>query len=518
MAALTPTANYIDLPYGPEFHQRFDVYRHPVRDPGGNPCIIVRHPGGWATGDKRAVSKNNQDQSNNIATLCLSRIAPSDPHFDVISIETRQTVWDTPTAAATFGYNEPITRPAFFPESFNDMKLAIVSIKARASTLGIDPNKIILVGLSAGATMAWWSQLTAPLSNTNKTTLDTYGTDYSFAGGVDSRVLGVVAIATPIDFRKDGAGTEQYNTSGFQFQQVFGRMAAAQATNIPANVRAAASILAYYETKQTEWAVPTMCVMGNTPSMISGVSYTASTGVLSKTGAFSSFVAGDKVRIYSHTESFSNSGANFPIGVVEKVAVGGVYTLSGVGANSITLTTPLSAPSVAVTGASSSGAGYVLTSATLSSYVWREGDVVWITAGTNAMLSPDTAGQGAGAYHVVRKVDSTSIELATCMQRGSTTATSINFVIYPRQWAGDMTNIIVERVAAKPYTDPHDVQQYAALQTALQMTNMNHMVAFDTFDASWTNANTERVFTWMSNALSGRQNSVSLTLAGSSVQ
>lgn len=518
MAALTPTANYIDLPYGPEFHQRFDVYRHSVRDPGGNPCIIVRHPGGWGTGDKRAVSKNGQDQSNNIATQCLSQIAPNAPHFDVISIETRQTVWDSPTASATFGYDEPITRPAFFPESFSDIKLAILSIKARASQLSINPDKIILVGLSAGATMAWWSQLTAPISNVSRTTLDTYGTDYGSSGGVDSRVLGVVAIAAPIDFRKDSSGVETYNTTGFQFQQVFGRMAAAQATNIPANVRAAASILAYYENKQTRWAVPTMCVMGNTQSMISGVSYTASTGVLAKVGGFSSFVAGDKVRIYSHTEGYADSGANFPLGVVQKVAIGGIYTLSSVGANSVTLTTPLSPNNVVVTGASSGAAGYQLTSASLSSYVWNEGDVVWITAGTNAMLSPNIAGQGAGAYHVVRKVNATTIELDTCMQRGTIAASSVDFTIYPRQWAGDMTGIIVERVPAKPYADPHDVQQYGALQNALQQTNMAHMVAFDTFSASWTNENTLRVFNWMSNLLATRQNAVSLTLTGSSIQ
>lgn len=206
MAQVTPSTGYVDLRYGPDAHQRYDVARHPIRDPGGNPWILWRHGGGWNTNDKRQPFIAAQRGNALFAYLLNNKSGPNDAHFDVISYETRQAAWGTPntthTANTTLGwYSEVPTVPAFFPETFEDTQRCILAIKAASKGAGRDPNKGIIAGSSAGAVQAFWSQVVEPVTNA-RPSMDTRWTRYLDGGGFDSRVCGVLAHIMPVDFRK----------------------------------------------------------------------------------------------------------------------------------------------------------------------------------------------------------------------------------------------------------------------------------------------------------------------------
>lgn len=515
------TPNSLDLVYGPSIHHRFDHYKNPVRDIGGNPCIVIRHAGGWVSGDKRDASRAG-NIANDITWAAVQSIQASETHYDVIALETRQALWGTPTAGATIGYAEPLDRPSHFPENFEDIKLAVVAIKSQSKTLGIDPSKIVLVGLSAGATMAWWSQLTAPMVSNGRGTVDSYTSDGSTAGGYDSRVRAVVAIAVPTDFRIQPGGIENYDLTTFPFQSVFGRFANAKVPEIPAKLRAAASITAYYEAGETQWHVPTMVVAERPADVapITGCTYTASSLTFTKAGAFSNFVAGDKVRVFADSEMYENAGIGMPKGYVTTTAVAGVYAVASSTANTVVLSAPPGAVSVAITNASIPAAypgGYVLEQAGLSSYVWREGDICWITGGTGVVQSNDVSGQGAGAYRIVRKPTSTTIELDKCFQRGATAATNVNFTIFPAQFAGDLASVTVQRVPKQPYANPHEEQQYKPLVEALNKSGKAGSVSFDAYVSGWNAGNTKRVLEFLSKNISSKPEGNSITVYGSAV-
>lgn len=516
MPNITPTN--ADLVYGPSIHHRYDYYRHSVRDAGGNPCIILRHPGGWNAGDKRDASRAG-NIANDIAWGALQKLQATDMHCDVISVETRQALWNTPTAGATYGFAEPLDRPSHFPENFEDLKLAVVSIKSQAKSLGIDPQKLVLVGMSAGATMAWWSQLTAPMVANGRSSVDTYTGDASTAGGYDSRVRAVVAIAVPTDFRVQPGNIENYDLTTFPFQSVFGRFANAYVTLLPAKLRAAASVTAYYEAGETQWHVPTMVVAERPASVapITGCTYTASTLTFTKAGAFNDFVTGDSVRLFADSEAYVDAGIGLPRGYVTATAIPGVYSVASSTANTVVLNASYGPQSVVITGASSGGAGYELTAAGLSSYNWNEGDICWISGGTNVVQSNDTAGQGAGAYTVIRKIDATTIQVDKCFQRGSVAASSVNFTIFPRQFAGDLASVTVQRVPKKPYQNPHDDQQYSPLVDALRKCGLEGGVSFDAYVSGWNAANTERVLQFVKNRISEKPQGNSVTNYGSAV-
>jgi len=257
MANLIPTTQ--DTFYGPSIHQSYDVYRHSVRDPGGNPVIIYRHGGGWWSNDKRDIGVDSpQNASYRLATYLLSRTAPTDTHFDIISIESRQKSFSS--SGATFGYAQPNDMPSYFPEAWDDVKLAIVHIKQNAASLGIDPKKVVLLGNSAGATTLWWSQLTAPL----------------IVDGVDSRALAMMFEKPLVDLRIKG-GTGLYSSASVNYYDfAFGTNAGVGAypTTLPTATQNAASIAWYYETGQLQYAIPTMVLSymtdGSFPAYLQG--------------------------------------------------------------------------------------------------------------------------------------------------------------------------------------------------------------------------------------------------------
>lgn len=311
MPTLTPTT--VDAFYGNDAHQRYDHYKHPIRDPGGNPLFVYRHGGGWQTKDKRLLSIDT-DESNTLASYLLGS---QDVHFDVISINTRQARWDTPVSSAAFGYNEACDRPTYFPEAWVDYKRAILFFKLNAAQLGINPAKIIAGGSSAGACMALWSQCTPPLvtgpSNEGsgyqggqiQRATNIRQTSGNLRARMDSTTLGVWYHLGLPDFRLVGS-TETVTAS--QWYSVYGVANATAAAALSTAAREAISAIAYIE-KNTPYWVPVLAQYANTKKRFTGADYTASSGTITKTGEFSTtylnFQAGDMITAGTPTGSFT---------------------------------------------------------------------------------------------------------------------------------------------------------------------------------------------------------------------
>lgn len=280
MATLTPTT--IDAFYGPDAHQRYDHYKNPRRLPDGNPLFIYRHGGGWRIYDKRRLSPDSTDESNVIATALLGS---EDVPFDVISIETRQARWDTPISTAGFGYNEACTVPTYFPDSWNDYKRAILHIKANAQTLGINPNKIIAGGTSAGACIALWSQVTEPMRSDFlqvSSNVRTVGTNLraadalSLERGLDSRVRGVWYHTGLPDFRKFGSVE---TVTGSNWYEIYGVGNTTAHAALSAAAREAISVSSYIERGTPYW-VPTYAFYLTTRKSFANCAYDAAAGTL----------------------------------------------------------------------------------------------------------------------------------------------------------------------------------------------------------------------------------------------
>ena len=111
------------------------------------------------------------------------------PNFDVISIGTRQAAWDLPMTSSPdnddFGWQSPLLgRSMFPPHIWDEFKLAIIGIKALSEELGINPNKIIVMGTSFGADTFITLALTPPVSGTGITR---YGDTTPLCDAIDNR-------------------------------------------------------------------------------------------------------------------------------------------------------------------------------------------------------------------------------------------------------------------------------------------------------------------------------------------
>jgi acetyl esterase/lipase len=105
---------------------RYDHYR-PLGGSGPAPAVIVVHGGGWARGDPSQAAGNALHFARRgIATISISyRLAPD----------------------------------AVFPAPLDDVRHGLRHVRAHAAELGIDPDRIALLGLSAGAHLAMLAHL-----------------------------------------------------------------------------------------------------------------------------------------------------------------------------------------------------------------------------------------------------------------------------------------------------------------------------------------------------------------------
>src|SRR5262245_10913431 len=106
---------------------RYDHYR-PRRVDGPAPAIILVHGGGWVRGDPSQAAGNALHFARHgIATVSISyRLAPAHR----------------------------------FPAALDDVRHGLRHVRAHAGELGIDPDRIALMGLSAGAHLALLAHLT----------------------------------------------------------------------------------------------------------------------------------------------------------------------------------------------------------------------------------------------------------------------------------------------------------------------------------------------------------------------
>ncbi|NLU70801.1 alpha/beta hydrolase [Streptomyces sp. HNM0574] len=132
--------------YGPRERQRLVVHGAGARAPGGRPAVVLLHGGYWYQGRSRGW-------------------VPWMRHF----VEAGTVVFDVDYRS---------NAAAAWPAQRNDILRALRWIRARAGRLGVDPERLVLLGSSAGGQVA--------------AAVGTYG-----AGR--ERVAGVVALSPPLD-------------------------------------------------------------------------------------------------------------------------------------------------------------------------------------------------------------------------------------------------------------------------------------------------------------------------------
>jgi acetyl esterase/lipase len=103
------------------FALRYDHYR-PLRAGGPAPCVVVVHGGGWANGDPSQAAGNALHFARHgVATVSISyRLAPAHR----------------------------------FPAPLDDVRRGLRHVRAHADELGVDPDRLVLMGMSAGAHLA----------------------------------------------------------------------------------------------------------------------------------------------------------------------------------------------------------------------------------------------------------------------------------------------------------------------------------------------------------------------------
>lgn len=215
VANLTPTI--LDLRWGPNQHERVDILKHPTRDPAGNPVLFFRHGGGNAGGDKKQPWVSAFD----VNALFQYVSTQTSMHFDLMSVESEQSSWGTPTSLAghplsgtAYDRVEKRTRPCHYPDAFFAMPRFVQWLKTYAKgraklpalghvDLDTSPSDIIAFGDSFGANCCTLLGVTEPR----------VGTVYPDANNEfgpfqwDSTVKGIINFRGPPDYRSKGNPT-----------------------------------------------------------------------------------------------------------------------------------------------------------------------------------------------------------------------------------------------------------------------------------------------------------------------
>ena len=122
-SAQVPIPDYPDIEYarvGDSTSLKLDIYMPAIDVDGPAPAVVYIHGGGWRAGDRK-----------------VKRILfPMEREYVVISIDYR------------------LTTEAIFPAQIHDCKGAIRWVRAHAAEYGIDPERIGVLGTSAGAHLA----------------------------------------------------------------------------------------------------------------------------------------------------------------------------------------------------------------------------------------------------------------------------------------------------------------------------------------------------------------------------
>jgi len=141
---------FSDVPYAPgEGRQRLDVYL-PDKPPAtkGRPAVLIIHGGGWTKGDKAKAREIN----------FASFMVEQDYAAVSINYTLTQSLGDPP---------DPDKKGAW-PQNIYDCKSALRWMKKNAELLGIDPQRIAVMGGSAGGHLALLTGLSAKNAELNQ--------------------------------------------------------------------------------------------------------------------------------------------------------------------------------------------------------------------------------------------------------------------------------------------------------------------------------------------------------------
>lgn len=112
-----------DIAYGPHERHRFNLFRPVEAEPA--PCLLFVHDGGFVMGDKGA---------------------PGAPFYNNIG------AWAQAQGFACAAMNYRLAPEVRWPAGRADVIAMILHLASHASEYGIDPDRIVLMGHSAGAT------------------------------------------------------------------------------------------------------------------------------------------------------------------------------------------------------------------------------------------------------------------------------------------------------------------------------------------------------------------------------
>lgn len=143
---------------------RINIWKGAGDDP--QPVVLFVHGGAWESGDNN-LDRNGSEQIRALMSLRDKGVT---------------------VAAATYRFS----REAIFPAQIHDVKAAVRYLKANATTYGIDPDRIMTMGESAGAQLA----LLAAVSNGEEAMEGNIGGHPDF----DSNVIGCVDCYGMTDF------------------------------------------------------------------------------------------------------------------------------------------------------------------------------------------------------------------------------------------------------------------------------------------------------------------------------
>jgi acetyl esterase/lipase len=166
-----------EVSYGPLDEHRIAVYQ-PIRPSAGAASIVYVHGGGWVGGDELLGQLSAPGESPHLIEQLATR-----PGQTVFSVRYRL----APDPA------HPELGGSPFPAALLDVNRAVRWVKAHAAEYGIDPDRVIVYGWSAGGHLA------AMLGTTwNVPTLQPDALPLSLVR-VSPRPAGVVSIAGPLD-------------------------------------------------------------------------------------------------------------------------------------------------------------------------------------------------------------------------------------------------------------------------------------------------------------------------------
>jgi acetyl esterase/lipase len=115
-----------DLAYGPDSLNRIDVFTSGPSTPAGKTVVMFAHGGGFERGDKRQAGS---------------------PFYDNLML------WATQQGMVGINFNYRLAPKSTWPAAHEDMAAAVRWVQANVAQYGGDPNRLVLWGQSAGASL-----------------------------------------------------------------------------------------------------------------------------------------------------------------------------------------------------------------------------------------------------------------------------------------------------------------------------------------------------------------------------